>query len=109
MDVQVRQAEDTALVLTNLGAKQPSLNISSVPLTPPALHPDTLNSDTLVLNPTFITQEFDLLRFGAAAFDQLPKSTEDIPASSSHHPTTILDTTSTSPLSLARLFSSPKL
>ncbi|KAH8722422.1 hypothetical protein GQ44DRAFT_566293, partial [Phaeosphaeriaceae sp. PMI808] len=28
----------------------------------------------LVFNPAFITQEFDLLRFEAAAFDQLPKN-----------------------------------
>jgi hypothetical protein len=77
IDVQARQAEDTALVLTNVSAKQPSLNITSVPSTPPVLDSETPESDTLVLNPAFITQEFDLLRFSAAAFDQLPKSTGD--------------------------------
>ncbi|KAH3951008.1 hypothetical protein HBI56_086010 [Parastagonospora nodorum] len=77
IDIQVHQAEDAALALTNSRAKQPSLNITSVLSTPTTPDSETLTSTTLVLNPAFITQEFDLLRFHAAAFDQLPKTNGD--------------------------------
>jgi hypothetical protein len=61
---------------------------------------DLAQPSTLVLNPAFITQEFDLLRFEAAAYNQLPSSntTPSTPDS---------DLTSPSPAYSPFLISSP--
>jgi hypothetical protein len=56
-----------------LTTKQPSINIASVASSPASESPTDI---TLVLHPSLITQDFDLLRFHAAAFDQLPKAND---------------------------------
>lgn len=48
-------------------------NLSLAPISLPPTEP-TQENTTLVLSPTLITTEFDLLRFHAAAFDQLPST-----------------------------------
>jgi hypothetical protein len=53
-------------------SKQPPVNI--IPSTASTPEPQTPTDITLVLNPSLVTQDFDLLRFHAAAFDQLPKA-----------------------------------
>jgi hypothetical protein len=62
---------ETAFI--NLLAKTPAVCVTSLPSTPTTPTPERHESNTLVLDPSLITQEFDLLRFEAAAFDQLPK------------------------------------
>jgi hypothetical protein len=101
IDVLTRLAEDEALALTKVHAKQPSINITSLSTPPTTISHEPENIDTLVLNPAFITQDFDLLRFHAAAFDQLPKTTID----TANKNDAVRD--STSPAYSALLISSP--
>jgi hypothetical protein len=79
IDVQTCLAEDKVLAHTNVRAKQLSINITSLSTTHSAFPQGLAKSNKLVLNPAFITQDFDLLRFQAAAFDQLPKTNIDSP------------------------------
>jgi hypothetical protein len=74
IELPLLQTTDSTLVLANLPSKQPSVNVTSIPTTPDTPTKDTHEPNTLVLNPAFITQDFNLLRFHAAAFDQLPSS-----------------------------------
>lgn len=50
-----------------------TITITSLPPSPTTPSQSTNLSIALVLNPTLITTDFDLLRFSAAAYDQLPK------------------------------------
>lgn len=52
--------------------KSPIISVAEVPPSPPEVDSPVSNNNTLVLNPAFVTQEFDLLRFEAAAFNQIP-------------------------------------
>jgi hypothetical protein len=71
-DVQSIPARDPILAVNTLAEKQALINITAVPSTPETPTPATENDIALVLDPTLITQEFDLLRFHAAAYTQLP-------------------------------------
>jgi hypothetical protein len=74
LDISTLDTLEPTLALTLPPTKQPSINITSIAST---LEPHTqaLPQDTtLVLHPSFITQDFDLLRFEAAAYDQIPKT-----------------------------------
>jgi hypothetical protein len=57
---------------TNAPAKQ--LLTATTSTSTPQILPISL-TNPLVLDPSYVTTEFDLLRFHAAAFDQLPKAT----------------------------------
>ncbi|KAF2826027.1 hypothetical protein CC86DRAFT_293700 [Ophiobolus disseminans] len=70
-EVPLPQPAHPQPILTPLQSKQPSIAIISVPTN------DILPANTLVLDPALITQDFDLLRFEAAAFGQLPKASTD--------------------------------
>lgn len=76
--------DNTALHIPNDPSKQPDLTVSiaELPPTPPEYINHQLPSDhTLVLNPAFITQDFDLLRLEAAAYGQLPTTGPVVPNS----------------------------
>jgi hypothetical protein len=77
IDVQTCLAEDKALAVPKVHAKQPSTIITALATTPTTLSHESGKIDTLVLNPAAITQDFDLLRFEAAAFNQLSKTSID--------------------------------
>ena len=65
--------------------------------------PPTSRPNTLVLNPAFVTQDFDALRFEAAAYNQLPS-----PDSSTSTPDSSSDASGTiSPVYSTNLISSP--
>ncbi|KAH7067585.1 hypothetical protein BKA63DRAFT_424327 [Paraphoma chrysanthemicola] len=105
LEVAFQKLEQNAIDIPSFASKEPTITITSVPSTPPTPAEGNAPSDhTLVLNPSFITQEFDLLRFEAAAFEQLPKtSTSD----SASQEITTNTTISTSPAYSSHLISSP--
>ncbi|KAH7377800.1 hypothetical protein BKA66DRAFT_513404 [Pyrenochaeta sp. MPI-SDFR-AT-0127] len=72
IDITLRRHEYSTLDVADLPSKSPEVEITEIPPTPPEVNSTIFEPRTLVLNPAFITQEFDLLRFEAAAFDQLP-------------------------------------
>jgi hypothetical protein len=66
----------------------------------------TARPHTYVLNPAFVTQDFDALRFKAAAYSQLPSKDSLLPTPSSHTDSDS-DAGSTSPAYSTSLISSP--
>ncbi|KAF1847146.1 uncharacterized protein K460DRAFT_392578 [Cucurbitaria berberidis CBS 394.84] len=68
----LRQDNTTVIHLAGQPSKTPEFGITELSPTPPEINQDLPLQSTFVLNPTFITQEFDLLRFEAAASGQLP-------------------------------------
>lgn len=71
-----RQSNEHALNVTVPLSKEPSsvvTDISSTPSTPSPTSASPPSTTIPVRHPSLITKEFDLLRFEAAAFDQLPK------------------------------------
>ncbi|KAF2031190.1 hypothetical protein EK21DRAFT_99935 [Setomelanomma holmii] len=97
VDIPRCQIENTTITIPNQSLKEPTITIESLTTTPITPTQQT-NTTTLVLHPTFITTDFDLLRFHAAAHDQLPK------------PSTAIDhqiPTSDSPAYSTNLISSP--
>ncbi|OAL46460.1 hypothetical protein IQ07DRAFT_151685 [Pyrenochaeta sp. DS3sAY3a] len=81
------QARDNDILSTdNLDFKTPTtITITEIPPSPPTSINDAPHDPSLVLNPAFVTQEFDLLRFEAAAYEQiltgngLPRTTPTTP------------------------------
>ncbi|KAJ4362474.1 hypothetical protein N0V83_010567 [Neocucurbitaria cava] len=74
--------DNTSLHIPNDSSKTPNLTISiaELPPTPPEyINHQSPSDHALVLNPAFITQEFDLLRLEAAAYGQLPTTGQVIP------------------------------
>lgn len=74
------------LSATNLEFKTPTtITITEISPSPPNGITDAPHDPSLVLNPAFVTQEFDLLRFEAAAYEQiltgnsLPRTTPSAP------------------------------
>jgi hypothetical protein len=84
-DVQAVQIQDSTLAINDLSEKQALINITAVPSTPETPAPTTADANTLVLDPSLVTQDFDLLRFHAAAFTQLSGLKHD---STTQDPTT---------------------
>lgn len=73
--VDLHDASDTSINLSNPVAKQPSaITTSELTTTSPPSSPPAPLDPTLVLHPSTITTDFDLLRFHAAAYAQLGKS-----------------------------------
>jgi hypothetical protein len=71
LDISMLDTLEPTLPLHSICTKQPSVTIASVASSPDSESPTDI---TLVLHPSLITQDFDLLRFHAAAFAQLPKA-----------------------------------
>lgn len=72
IDISLRRQEDGTIHIAGPTSKSPAVDVTELPPTPPELNGIVSKSSSLVLNPAFVTQEFDLLRFEAAAFGQLP-------------------------------------
>ncbi|CAO2655334.1 Nn.00g103980.m01.CDS01 [Neocucurbitaria sp. VM-36] len=81
-----------------------SISITELPPTPPEYTDQVPLDNTLVLNPTLITQDFDLLRFEAAALSQIPTTSASAPAT--NHPERRSDP-DPSPIYSTHLISSP--
>jgi hypothetical protein len=89
----------------DIASKKPTISITSIPSTLTTPNEDDIPlHNALVLNASFITQDFDLLRLEAAAFQQIPSITSTDLASKH---ITLNDTTSTSPAYSTLLISSP--
>src|SRR5690349_19158236 len=87
IDSAVFRPQDTTVTIPKLDSKTSSISITELPPSPIESNKESTHSDTLVFDPAFITQEFDLLRFAAAAFSQLPPP--------DNTPTSLLETEST--------------
>jgi hypothetical protein len=102
LDISLRHLESTTI---DIGSKKSTISITPVPSTLTTPLEDAIPlRNTLVLNPSFITQHFDLLRLEGAAFQQIPSITSNDPASKN---ITLNDTPSTSPAYSTLLISSP--
>lgn len=91
---------------TNAGpspTKTSTIEITEIASTPLETAISIPHRSTIVLNPAFITQEFDLLRFEAAAFDQLPSPLSDPDVLRNDH----VEKDSKSPTYSTNLISSP--
>ncbi|KAF1943736.1 hypothetical protein EJ02DRAFT_452996 [Clathrospora elynae] len=73
-NIALPQHHEPTLTVGSLPFKSPSVNFTELLPIPTNATQYAQLSSTLVLNPAFITQDFDLLRFDAAAYDQLPRS-----------------------------------
>ncbi|KAF1921425.1 hypothetical protein BDU57DRAFT_553576 [Ampelomyces quisqualis] len=91
-DIQSVRPEEAAFAdITTLSSKEPVVSITSVPATPEIPTPEAGLDHTLVLHPSLVTTDFELLRFHAAAFDQLPKANFNT-TSTKEHTTTGIET-----------------
>ncbi|OAL05366.1 hypothetical protein IQ06DRAFT_210668 [Phaeosphaeriaceae sp. SRC1lsM3a] len=95
--VDLHDAADTRVVLTNDIVKQPSITTTEL-ITPADPSTPTGPLDpTLVLHPSTVTTDFDLLRFHAAAHDQLPNSNNKTTAKDSVYSTNLISSPYNSP------------
>jgi hypothetical protein len=75
-------------ILTNLASKGATVSITTLPSGPATPTSELPLSITLVLDPAHVTQEFDQLRFEAAAYEQLSSRSADQPSTTQtgeHH------------------------
>jgi hypothetical protein len=79
-DALFRHADTTTTI--NLASREATVSITSLPSGPTTPTSELSLSITLVRDPNFITQEFDLLRFEAAAYEQLTPTSHDQPFTS---------------------------